>query len=643
MDEGSRCVPRRVSDSQPHQTAIPRDEARPLRWSLALGVFTLTLAVYLPSIHFGFINWDDPDYFSSNPNIRDLSPANLSWMLTTTHMGHYQPINWLSYALDHRLGGLDPGRFHLTQIILHALAALCLISVTDRLIRIARPKTHPSLRALAAAFAALLFALHPLRVESVAWLSARADIPATIFSLLAVRAYLKHSEDAARSGPASRWLPISLICYILAVASKEMAVTLPAILIVLDIYPLRRLPVSPRTWTHERFRPLWLEKAAFLIIAAIIAVVAFRAAGADTVASLAEHPLPVRVAQAAVSLMFYIQKTLTPGALSPLIEFPIGFGLTHSLAIWSLAALAVLAIAIWLARHKAPGLAAAAVCYLIVLLPVSGLTQRGPQMVADRYSYMACLPWAVAAAFLFARLFERYSRVVIVAAIGLCSLMVVRTRTQLTYWEDSERLWRHALVVDPTSGGAHAHLAHALASRGESEAAVEGYRRALALGWRHFSVHRNLAALLQRMGRDEEAIPEYLADIAEYPGRWESQFYLGAACERTGDPARAAEAYRQALEIEPGLTAAHVALGRLFMEHEHFPEAETRLRYALSREPEQLEALERLAILCARSNRYEEAVALLDRCIQAADRQNLTTIALALRERREAYLSAMKN
>lgn len=632
-----------MSDSQPHQTAIPRDEARPLRWSLALGVFVLTLSVYLPSIHFGFINWDDPDYFIANPGIRELSLANLSWMLTTTHMGHYQPVNWLSYAMDHRLGGLDPGRFHLTQIILHALAALCLISVTDQLIRIARPATHPSLRSLAAAVAALLFALHPLRVESVAWLSARADIPATMFSLLAVRAYLNHAESAARSGMASRWLPISLICYVLAVASKEMAITVPAILIVLDVYPLRRLSASPGTWAHERFRSIWLEKAPFFIIAAIIAVVAFRAAGADTVASLAEHPLPMRIAQAAVSLTFYLYKSLAPASLSPLVEFPIGFGLTHSLAIWSLSALAVAAFAIWLARRRMPGLAAAAVCYLIVLLPVSGLTQRGPQMVADRYSYMACLPWAVAAAFLFARLMERHPRLFLALAIGSCALLVVRTRSQLTYWSDSERLWRHALVVDPTSGGAHAHLAHELASRGDSNAAVEGYRRALALGWRHFSVHRNLAALLQRVGRDEEAIPEYLADIAEYPGRWESHFYLAAAYERTGDPARAAEAYRNALEIEPELTAAHVALGRLFMEHEHFPEAETRLRYALSREPEQLEALERLAILCARSNRSEEAVALLDRCIRAADRQNLTAIAQALRERREAYLSAMKN
>lgn len=604
--------------------------------ALGVGIPLVTLYALRPAIPSDFINWDDPDYFLNNPHIRSLSADSLGWCFTTRYMGHYQPLNWLSYAVDYQLWGLDAARFHESQLFLHAIAAVCVFAVALRLYRLTAPRGGREPVYFGAATAALFFCLHPLRAESVAWLSARADVLAAIFSLLAVWTYLRHAERQRAGVGAGRFPASALLFYLLAVLSKEMAVTLPLILIVLDVYPLGRIPATPRRWGEAPGRSAWREKIPFFLVAAVVSVVALLAAGADAVATLQEHPVSTRLAQVAVSLGFYVHKTIVPTGLSPLYEFPVGFGIWHGLAVVSGVGVALGIAALWLIRRRAPGVVAAVICHVILILPVSGLVQRGPQMVADRYSYLACLPLALLMGALAARLAARWGpTMMLLTLIGLAGL-AVEAQAQLRRWADSETLWRFALSQDPTSGGAHAHLAHALEGQGRSEEAIEHYRKGLSLGWRHSNVHRNVAAILARQGRYEEAIPEYLADIAEYPGRWESCFYLAVAYERAGDDTRALEQYRAALALKPDMAEGHVALGRLFMEHGYFKEAEPRLRYALSLEPAHLEAMERLAILRERAGDRAEAAALLARCIAEAERRGETALAESLRKRRGA-------
>ncbi len=608
------------------------------RW-LAWGVFTLAAAAFLSAIHNEFINWDDEENFVANTRYCGLRWENFAWFFTTTHMGHYQPLNWLSFAVDYTIGGVDPARFHQTQAILHGMVAVCVMFLTHRILALTSPETHPITLSLGGVAAALFFALHPLRVESVVWPSARTDVLAALFLVPAVTLYLRAHGGQGESGPVDprrRWAVLGL--FLLALLCKEMAVTLPAVLLVLDIYPLRRMPPSPRTWLARPYRRVWLEKIPLFLIAAVAAANAFLAAGHLNVATLEAHSWTKRLAQLPVALVYYPFKTLLPFNLSPLNEFPLRFGLVHPLAVKSAVALAVLVAAVLLLRKRAPGLAAAAVCYLLLIAPVCGLTQRGPQITADRYSYLACLPWAILIGSGFRQWFARRRWTATLCASTILACLVALTQRQIGHWQNSVALWEHAVSIDGTSGGAHANLGHAYEWTGRSEDAVREYRLGLALGWDHPSVHRNLAALYNRLYRNEDAVEQYLADLAKYPNQLESHYYLGVTYERMGEAQKASDCYRRALEINPDYQNAHVALARLFLAHGFVKEAEPRLRRALELGPRHVEALELLAAVCAGTGRPQEALDLQDRCIENARRGHASHYVIErLRSNRAQY------
>ncbi len=614
---------------------------RVTRRLLAVAVFCLVAATFLPVIHNTLINWDDENYFITHTNYRGLSLDNIRWCFTTYYMGHYQPLNWLSYAVDYSISGMKDlhVRLHQTQVLLHALTSVLVMYLGYVLLRIIRPDRDATSTAMGGAAAALFFALHPLRVESVAWSSARSDLIATPFFVLAVIAYLtlNRNDRAAPRSWAKRLGP-SFGFYILALLGKEFAVTLPAVLLLLDVYPLRRLELGRiGEWADLRHRSVLLEKLPFFAVAIVAVVNAFFAAGSEAVASMEQHSLASRIAQVCVSLVWYPYKTLAPTGLTPLYEFPAGFGPGHPLAVRSGIALALIVCALFLVRRRAKGLIAAAVCYGIIILPVSGLTQRGPQITADRYTYLACLPWAMLFGYLFFAGFERYRLQATVAAGVLFAVMIVGTREQISVWRNSLTLWTHGVAVNDACGGAHAHLGHALHWEGRLDDAIREYHRGLELGWKHTNVHRNLAAIYNQLYRNEEAVAEYLKDIQQYPGRWESYYYLAVTYERMDEDEKAKEQYLAALEMNPDWADAHVAMGRLLMKHGYNELAEARLRHALTLNPRQREALERLALLCAESGRLSEAIKLVDLCIKEAMEVGDKRAVEGLQNRRAEY------
>jgi Tfp pilus assembly protein PilF len=608
---------------------------------LAVAVFCLVAATFLPVIHNTLVNWDDEDYFVTNQHYRGLSLDNLRWCFTTYYMGHYQPLNWLSYAVDYSISGMKDlhVRLHQTQVLLHAITSVLVMYLGYVLLKIVRPDRDATSAAVGAAAGALFFALHPLRVESVAWSSARSDLIATPFFVLAVVSYLTaHRSDRAAPRSWVHRLGPSFGLYILALLGKEFAVTLPAVLILLDVYPLRRLELGRiREWADARHRFVLLEKLPFFAVAIVAVINAFAAAGSEAVASIEQHSPASRIAQVCVSLVWYPFKTLAPSGLTPLYEFPNGFGPGHPLAIRSVIALALVLCVLYLVRRRAKGLIAAAVCYAILILPVSGLTQRGPQITADRYTYLGCLPWAMLFAYLFLVAFERYRLRATVVAGVLFAMMIVGTREQISVWRDSYTLWSHGVAVDDTSGGAHAHLGHALHWEGRLDDAIREYRKGLELGWKHTNVHRNLAAIFNQLYRNEEAVAEYLKDIRLYPGRWESHYYLAVTYERMDEDEKAKEQYLAALDMNPEWADAHVAMGRLLMKHGYDELAEARLRHALTLKPQQREALERLALLCAESGRLPEAIELVDLCLKAAMEVGDKRAVEGLQNRRAEY------
>jgi Tfp pilus assembly protein PilF len=605
---------------------------RPGRFAvLSTLVFAGTLVAYWPASQYDFINYDDQAYFVLNPNFRGLGWDNLRWCFSTTYLGHYQPLNWLSYAINYSLWGLDAGRMHLTQITLHGIAAILLAAVVRSLLLRSEARANARSIDIAAAMGGLFFGLHPLRVESVAWLSARSDVLAGIFCLASILSYLQ----AVKLRSTLR-MALPLLFFMCAILSKEMAVTLPAVLLLLDYYPLRRYRLTGESLRSSGFRAALQEKVPFFILSAAVIIWAIPAAG-HGVASIDEHPIARRLAQLPVSLAFYPWKTIAPFALSPLYEFPSAFGGTHPLVIRSICITAVMIAACILLRRKWPTLITSIVCYAILILPVSGLTQRGPQMVADRYSYLACMPFAVLAGALLATISLPWRRIALIMCGVVLAALSIQTRSQLAIWRDSIALWQRALQIDPNNAGAHANLAQALQDAGRFEDAIKEHRTALAINATYLGVHRRLAAALMRVGRRPEAIEAYLKDAKENPADADSRYYLAIACEQENDAARAAHWYQEAIRLDEKHVDARFRLGRMFVIDRQYPSAEPLLRSALELNPEQLDALGLLAEVCARTNRTAEAVALIDRAIRRSETLGDARAVESLRAIRSEY------
>jgi protein O-mannosyl-transferase len=507
------------------------------RWVAPGAVVVVTLAAFLPTLGNGFASWDDALNFLDNPHYRGLGPAQLHWMFTTFHAGHYIPLTWLSLGLDYLLWGMDPAGYHLTSLLLHAATALAFYFLALRLFRLALPSaTSPAALRWGAALAALLFAVHPLRVESVASATERRDVLSGLFYVLALLCYVKAAASAApaRLRPHVSWLArlrlrlpphvswsarlrlrlpplwygLSLACFAAALLSKSIVVTLPVTLLVLDVYPLRRLG-GAAGWRAPR---PWLEKLPFFALSAVTAVAAFKALlPLGNTKSLQDMPVMLRLLVSVYGLLFYLQKTLLPLDLSPL--YPLSFQVTW-LQFGVLIAGACLA---WACRRRLPAFTAAAFVYVVTVAPVIGIFQNGPQAAADRYTYLACLGWAALIGGALAHWWPRRGILVPVAAVWLAALAIL-TWQQTSLWKDSVSLWSQAAVVTPGMRAAHFKLAQAHAQDGRIAEAIGAYREAMRLSgpnapWGHLAVAR----LLEQAGLDEAAGAEYAEALREDP------------------------------------------------------------------------------------------------------------------------------
>lgn len=636
---------------QSSKTEPAADTPRPRRvwpWSAGAALTcAITALVFFPARHLGFVNWDDPGNFVDNPHFRGLGGEHFRWFITTTHMGHYQPLNWLTFGLDYALWGLDAHRFHHTQVALHAITAVLVFLLTARLLRLAGPPGEPDplfTTAFAACTGALVFSLHPLRVESVAWLSARTDILATMFCAAAVLLY----AGGARRPPGQsqivvrmNWVRLSGVglFYLLAMLSKIAALTLPAVLLVLDVFPLRRLPVDPRAWISPRHRRALLEKLPLFGIAAAGAVSAFAAAG-GAVASMSEHGLSKRLATVPVAMAFYLVKTAWPSGLSALYEFPARFGPSHRLCLASTAAMGVAFAAVVLLRRRWPGLAAAAMCYAILLMPMSGLTQRGPQMTADRYSYLACVPWAILLGGTVAAAGRRRPVVTAAACVAVLVSLAWKARARIPVWGDSVALWREAIFVDPGNASAHAFLGEALGREGRLDEGIAALRRSLALRPSQVDAQYNLAVLLRRKGDAAAAREAYLADLRANPRRAEAWYGLGMVLEQLDQPAEAAAAYAAALRIHPALGDGNLQLAKLLVLWVYDAEAEPLLRRILAERPDSALGWHLLADVHAAAGRRPESIDALDRAIEAGQRRGETEAVHVMMEKRRRLISS---
>jgi protein O-mannosyl-transferase len=504
-------------------------------------VFVVTVACFAPALGNGFVAWDDDVNLMHNPRYRGLSPSHLRWMFTSTRGGHYDPLTWLTYAIDHTLWGMDPRGYHLTSILLHAANAVLVLGLAVALLRYAGVRDGGRLR-LCAAAGALFFALHPLRVESVVWASERRDVLCGLFYLLTVLVYLRRPGSPA-------WLLVSFVCFVLSLLSKPWGMTLPGVLLVLDVYPLRRLrrPAdAPR---------LLLEKLPYLGAAVAAAVVADRALAAAGALrpSLAQYGVGQRLAQAAYAACFYVAKTVLPLGLSPL--HPVDLRLApRSPTYLACGAIVLAAVALLIAlRRRAPWALAAALCYGIVIFPVLGFAQAGAQVVADRYSYLACLPFAVllAAALHAATAIPARRRTTTVATVALLATLGVLTVRQTRVWKDSLSLWNHAVRVDPTNGAAYVQRGWAKSLGGDTFGAIADYDTALRLDPDDALAYRNRGLARFRLHHLDGALADYSAAIRAKPDYATAYFERGLAWQTRGNDVAALADYDEAIRLNP--------------------------------------------------------------------------------------------
>ena len=495
----------------------------------ALAVAFLVVLLYLPGLRNGFVGWDDDVYVYNNPQIRSFAPS--AWLPAFTHIhapsGNWHPLTMISHAADYAIWGLRPWGHHLTSILLHGCNAALVVLVAVRLLQARATGRALSRQGMLAAgvAAGLLFGLHPLHVESVAWVSERKDLLAAFFYLLGVLSYLRFGRDATVVGlwKDRRYLA-TFLCFVMSLLSKPMALSFPFVLLIIDWYPLDRLKSAG-------VRRLVLEKIPFLVVAvgvAMVAVLAQRASGAFR--PLAEVTLGPRVLVAAKAAAIYLAKSVLPTGLLPFYSYP-----AHvSLLSWEFGVPVVLMTAAvlgcWATVKKHPVFAAVLASYGVVLLPVLGLIQIGPQAMADRYTYLPSVALVALVGAGFGVLWDRpvasaWWKKAALATAGLLVLALLSWQSlrQIGVWKNSETLWSRVLQYEPWNTEAHNNRASYYYEQGEYGKALLDYDAALrvqpALGRAHASKRRSAyfndrAITYVRLGRYDQA----LADESEAIG-----------------------------------------------------------------------------------------------------------------------------
>jgi tetratricopeptide (TPR) repeat protein len=582
--------------------SIKKESLLPRRDVLVcLLLFMITLVVYSPVRNHEFIIYDDDAYVTENAHVQaGLTPENFKWAFTTTWANNWHPVTWLSHMLDCQLYGLNPGGHHLTNVFLHLANTLLLFLLLKRM-------TGTTWRS---SVVAALFALHPLHLQSVAWVAERKDVLSTLFLLLTLWSYLRYVE-----GPGlSRYL-LTLLLFALGLMSKPMLVTLPFVLLLLDYWPLERFQLGP---VDEHFRArapafskvkesksvlfhLFWEKIPFFVLAAASSIVTFLAQqGGGAVKTLEIFPAKIRIANALLSYVKYIGKMTWPHPLAILYPHP-----GNSLSMWQAAGVGLILFCISIAvvraapRHRY--LAVGWFWYLGTLLPVIGLVQVGSQAMADRYTYVPLIGLFIIVAWGMFDLSKRsrYGQIpLVLSSLAMLSLLTIVSSAQVRLWRTSVTLLEHtlavtknnyiahtalatvlqqngnlgealdhygeALSIKPDFAVAHYKLGQAFALQGNLEGAIDHYQEALRFKPDHVAIHRKLAIALTSLGRMEEAAEQYAEIVRLQPNSAEAHNNLANILAGQGDIEAAIFHYSMVLQLKPDYAEGYFNLGNLW-------------------------------------------------------------------------------
>jgi protein O-mannosyl-transferase len=514
------------------------------RVAIAVGLAVVTALFYVPVLDAGFLNWDDPAYVSQNPSIRTFGWATVAWAFTTFQEGIWHPLTWLSLALDHAIYGLDPRGFHLTNLLLHVANTVLVFVVWCRL-------TGAVARSV---LVAALFGLHPMHVESVAWVTERKDVLSTLFWLLTILAYVRYVRVATLAA-----YLLVVVAFALGLLAKPMLVTLPFVLLLLDWWPLDRLD-----------RRAVLEKIPLLVLAlAVIVVGVWAVAGVSAEAVPDPIPLGARIANAIVATTQYLWLTIWPLHLSPWYSHPWFEGAPLSVAGVGGALLVLLALtAFALASvRRTPAVLVGWLWFLGTLVPVLGLLYNGRQGMADRYAYVphiglfVAIVWLVADMPLWRAPVPRRAAAVAMATILL--LLGGATAWQTRVWANDRTFWGYTVRVNRDSFIAHQALGSMLQAEGKSRDAIALYRRAIHIRPDLPKMHLVLGRLLARTGRLGPAAAEFRKGLALDPSSPKLHLALAQVSMAQRRRASARRHAQEALALDPGEADAKQVLATL--------------------------------------------------------------------------------
>ena len=567
---------------------------------ICLVLVVVTLAIYLQVGDHPFLDLDDNLYVTENSHVSGgLTGQNLLWALTSVEAGNWHPVTWLSHMADVRFYGMNPGGHHLTNVIVHICASvlllLCLLRSTGSLWQ--------------SSMVAALFALHPLHVESVAWVAERKDVLSASFMFLTLLFYAEFSKRQT----ATLYL-LSFFSFVLGLMSKPMLVTLPLVMLLMDFWPLdlyRHLDPAKglRQYVVEMLAQLRGKIPFFVcsLLSALITIYAQQKGGATS--SLGVVPLLIRCENALVAYATYVIKTIVPINLAVMYPF------AASIPLWQvvgalLMLLLVTAATLWVGR-RFPFLIVGWLWFLVTLVPVIGLVQVGSQSMADRYAYIPSiglfimLAWGIPA--LTKGMQHRRAMLGLLAGIVLAASAAL-TWHQLGFWRDSISLYQHSLQVTSGSYLVHNNLGIALAEKGNLDAAIHEYKEAIRLTPNKFDAHGNLGLALLQKGDVDAAVPECRLALKLSPGNMNSHYNLGIALAEKGDFDAAIREYHAALTIRPNNPLLHRSLGVALINKGDQDAAIQEFQNILNKNPYDVDGRCNLGVALARKEDLDAAI-----------------------------------
>jgi tetratricopeptide (TPR) repeat protein len=581
------------------------------KWAAILLLILATTTTYFPVKDSEFIDLDDDVYVTDNPWIQQgLNLQSISWAVTSFREGVWNPMTWISFMLDYQLFGLNPAGYHLTNLVLHLGSVLLLLGVLYRM----TGGFWPSL------LVAALFALHPLNVESVAWVTERKNVLSTLFWMLSLWAYLEY----LRKPVWQNYLGI-MGFLILGLMSKQMLVTLPCALLLLDYWPLRRLGDSGKEF-QKRLPRLLLEKLPLFAVVTGAGLLTLIAAHTDdALPSLERLPLGARLGNTPLAYALYLKKMVWPMDLAVFYPHP-GTSMSPMAIALAILVLAGISMGVWWGRNSRY-LVVGWLWYLGTLVPAAGLIQVGGQSMADRHTYIPAigifimLIWGVAESAQAMRLRTAW---LATASLGLIISMMVLTRQQVGHWKDSITLFEHTVSTTDGNYLVHNNLGTALLERGDVDAAIENFSKVLEVRPHSDRGLYNMALALRAQGKVEESAHYLARALQSNPSMAEAYNNLGIILISQNRPEDAITLFREAIEIAPRMEQAHSNLGTAFISQGLVDEALVHFSKAVELNPYKAKSYNNLGATMDLQGRSEEALSFYRRALELSPSSSLT-------------------